>query len=318
MEVAPDLSGTTLTVYSGRSESLVGPLLEQFETATGATVEIRYGDSAELGSLLLEEGDRTPADVFFSQDAGALGAVAAAGLLAPLAQETLDHVPAEFRAADGTWVGTSGRARVLAWSTERLTEADLPASVADLTDPTWKGRIGWVPTNASFQAFITALRVLQGDDAARAWLEGMLANEPVVFEGNTQAVEGIAAGEVDIALVNHYYLLRLIAENGEDYPVANHFFPAGDPGALVNVAGAGALAASDTPEAAAALVDWLLSPEAETYVATQTFEYPMVGTVAPDPRLPALDEIGSPLVDLGQLADLQGTVALLQEVGALD
>jgi iron(III) transport system substrate-binding protein len=318
MSEIPDLTGTTLIVYSGRSDSLVGPLFEQFQTATGATIEVRYGESAELGSLLLEEGDRSPADVFFAQDAGALGAVAAAGLLAPLAQETLDKVPAEFRATDGTWVGTSGRARVLAWSTERVTEAELPASVVDLTDPAWKGRIGWIPTNASFQAFVTALRVLQGEDAARAWLEGILANEPVVFDSNTLAVEGIAAGEVDVALTNHYYLLRLIAENGEDYPVANAFFPAGDPGALVNVAGAGALASSDTPEAAAALVDWLLSTEAETYVATQTFEYPLVGTVAADPRLPALTEIGSPLVDLGQLADLQGTVALLQEVGALD
>lgn len=314
----PDLAGTTLTIYSGRSESLVGPLLEQFQAATGATVEARYGDSAELAALLLEEGDRSPADVFFSQDAGALGAVAAAGLLSPLDAETLARVPEEFRAADGTWAGTSGRARVLAYSTERLTEADLPASVLDLTDPSWKGRIGWAPTNASLQAFVTALRVLQGDDAARAWLGGILANEPVVYEGNTQAVEGIAAGEVDVALVNHYYLLRLIAENGEAYPVANHFFPAGDPGALVNVAGAGALASSDTPDAAAAFVEWLLGPEAQAYVATGTFEFPLAGDVAADPRLPELSSIGSPIVDLAQLADLQGTVALMQEVGALD
>jgi iron(III) transport system substrate-binding protein len=315
---APDLSGTALTIYSGRSESLVGPLLEQFEAATGATVEARYGDSAELAALLLEEGDRSPADVFFSQDAGALGAVSAAGLLAPLDAETVALVPEGFRAADGTWVGTSGRARVLAYSTERLTDGDLPPSVLDLTDPAWKGRIGWAPTNASLQAFVTALRVLQGDEAARAWLEGILANEPVVYEGNTQAVEGIAAGEVDVALVNHYYLLRLIAENGDSYPVANHFFPAGDPGALVNVAGAGALASSDTPDAAAAFVAWLLGPEAESYVATSTFEYPLAGDVAADPRLPDLAAIGSPLVDLAQLADLQGTVALMQEVGALD
>jgi len=314
---APDLTGSTLTVYSGRSESLVGPLLERFELETGVDLEVRYGDSAELAALLLEEGDRSPADVFFSQDAGALGAVAAAGLLTTLAPATLERVPAGFRDVADRWVGVSGRARVLAWSTERLTEADLPASVMGLADPAWKGRIGWVPTNASFQAFVTALRVLQGDDAARAWLEGMLANEPVVFEGNTQAVEGIAAGEVDVALTNHYYLMRLLAENG-DYPVANHFFPAGDPGTLVNVAGAGALATSDTPEAAAMLIDWLLGADAQAFLATNTYEYPLVADVAADPRLPSLDTIGSPLADLGQLADLQGTVALLQEVGALD
>jgi len=315
---APDLTGTALTVYSGRSESLVGPLLERFEAATGADLDVRYGDSAELAALLLEEGDRSPADVFFSQDAGALGALAGAGLLAPLAQATLDQVPPGFRDPAGSWVGLSGRARVLAWSTERLAEADLPASVTDLTDPAWKGRIGWAPTNASLQSFVTALRVLAGEDAARTWLDGIMANEPVVYEGNAQAVEGVAAGEVDVVLTNHYYVMRLLAENGDAYPVANHFFPAGDPGALVNVAGAGALASSDTPEASAALIGWLLGPEAQAYVATGTFEYPLVAGVAADPRLPALDAIGSPLVDLGQLADLQGTVALLQEVGALD
>ena len=315
---APDLTGTTLTVYSGRSESLIGPLVEQFEAATGADLEVRYGDSAELAALLLEEGDRSPADIFFAQDAGALGAVAGAGLLSPLAQATLDLVPAAFRDPVGSWVGLSGRARVLAWSTQRLTEADLPASVTDLTNPAWKGRIGWAPTNASFQSFVTALRVLTGEDAARAWLEGIMANEPVVYEGNTQAVEGVAAGEVDVALVNHYYLMRLLAENGDAYPVANHFFPAGDPGALVNVAGAGVLASSDTPDASGALIDWLLGPEAQSYVATGTYEYPLISGVTADPRLPALDAIGSPLVDLGRLADLQGTVALLQEVGALD
>lgn len=315
---SPDLTGTTLTVYSGRSESLVGPLLERFETASGATLEVRYGESAELAALLLEEGDRSPADVFLSQDAGALGVVAGAGLLTSLPQPTLDRVPAAFRDPAGTWVGLSGRARVLAWSTERLTEADLPASVTGLTDAAWKGRVGWVPTNASFQAFVTELRVLAGEDAARAWLEGMLANAPVVFEGNTQAVEGVASGEVDVALVNHYYLMRLLAENGADYPVANHFFPAGDPGALVNVAGTGVLTASDAPEAATALIDWLLGADAQAFVASETFEYPLVADVPADPRLPAIETIGSPLVDLGQLADLQGTVALLQEVGALD
>jgi len=315
---SPDLTGTTLTVYSGRSESLVGPLLERFEQATGATLEVRYGESAELAGLMLEEGDRSPADVFFSQDAGALGAVAEAGLLTALPQPTLDRVPAAFRDLAGSWVGLSGRARVLAWSTERLTEADLPASVTGLTDPAWKGRVGWVPTNASFQAFVTALRVLTGEDAARAWLDGMLANEPVVFEGNAQVVEGVATGEVDVALTNHYYLMRLLVENGADYPVANHFFPAGDPGALVNVAGAGVLTASDTPEAATAFIDWLLGADAQAFIASETFEYPLVAGVPADSRLPAIEAIGSPLVDLDRLADLQGTVALLQEVGALD
>ncbi len=314
---SPD-APSSLTVYSGRSEELVGPLLEQFEAASGIAVEARYGDSAELAALLLEEGERSPADVFFSQDAGALGAVAEAGLLAPLDPEVLGRVDERFQDDEGRWVGVSGRARVLAYSTERLTEADLPSSVTDLTDPAWSGRIGWAPTNASLQAFVTAFRQLEGEEAARAWLEGIVANDPVVYESNTSAVEGVAAGEVDVALVNHYYLMRLLAENGPEYPVANHFFSGGDLGSLVNVAGVAILASSERPEAAAELVDYLLSEEAQTYFTEETFEFPLVAGMAADPGLPALDEIESPEIDLNSLADLQGTVELMRETGALD
>ena len=314
----PDLAGRTLTIYSGRSEELVGPLFERFTAETGAQVEVRYGESAELASLLLEEGDRSPADLFFAQDAGALGAVAAAGLFAPLDGPTIAVVPAAYRATDGTWTGITGRVRVLAYSTERVTPEELPGTIVAFTDPTWKGRIGWVPTNASFQAFVTELRLVLGDDAARAWLEGILANEPVVYEGNTQAVEGIAAGEVDVAFVNHYYAIRLADEAGGDYPVANHFFDAADPGTLVNVAGAGIPASADDADVAAAFVAWLLRPEIQAWFVGAESEYPLVAGIPADPRLPAIETIRSPLDDLGRLADLAGTIALLQEVGALD
>lgn len=307
-----------LTVYSGRSESLVGQLLETFGQQTGIAVSVRYGDSAELAALLIEEGDRSPADVFFAQDAGALGAVSAAGLLSPLEAGSLERVDAPFRDPAGLWTGVSGRARVAAYSTERVAQSELPSSIAAFTDPAWKGRLGWVPTNASFQAFVTAYRILQGEEAARDWLLGILANEPVAFESNTTAVQGVAAGEADVAFVNHYYLLKLIAEHGEAYPVANHFFAAGDPGSLVNVAGVGILAASRQPEAAALLVEFLLGEEAQAWFQAQTFEYPLAGELSPDPRLPDLGTIGSPDLDISQLADLQGTVELLREVAALD
>jgi iron(III) transport system substrate-binding protein len=307
----------SLTVYSGRSESLVGPLFERFEAETGIDVEVRFGDSAELAALLLEEGDRSPADLFFSQDAGALGAVAASGALASLDPAVLERVEPLFRDPEGHWVGTSGRARVAAYSTEQPDLA-LPDSVHGFTDPAWRGRLGWVPTNGSFQAFVTALRLLEGDEAARAWLKGILANAPVAYDGNAAAVEGVAAGEVDAALVNHYYALELAAEHGGDFPVANHYFAAGDPGSLVNVAGVGQLATAANPGAAAALVDFLLGTEAQTYFADTTFEYPLIEGVTPDPRLPALDSIEAPDIDLSDLADLQGTVALLRDVGAID
>jgi iron(III) transport system substrate-binding protein len=314
---ASPVAGGTVVVYSGRSEELVGPIIEQFEAATGIDAEVRYAGTSELAATILEEGDNSPADVFFSQDGGALGALAAEGRLATLPTDLTDLVDARFRAADGTWVGVTGRARVLAYDTRELAEADLPASVLDLADPAWKGRVGWVPTNASFQTFVTALREAQGDEATLEWLKAMQANEPKVYDGNAAALEAVAAGEVDVALINHYYLFQAIAEGGADLPVANHFFTGGDPGALVNVAGVGILQGAANAAAAETLARYLLGEEAQAYFATETFEYPLRGGVAVDERLPALAEIQSPELDLSDLADLEGTLRLLQEAGVL-
>ena len=265
---------------------------------------------------MLEEAERSPADVFFAQDAGALGAVAEVGLFAPLPGSLLARVPNTYGDAEGEWVGISGRARTVAHTTTE--EVELPDSILGFTDPVWAGRIGWAPANGSFQSFVTALRVVEGEDVARDWLAGILANDPVAYPKNTAAVEGVAAGEVDVAFVNHYYLLRLLEEHGEDYPVTQSFFAGGDPGALVNVAGVGLLASSDQPDAATALIDYLLGEESQRYFAESTFEFPLVAGIPADPRLPAIDELDVPDVDLSELADLQGTVTLLREVGAID
>jgi iron(III) transport system substrate-binding protein len=312
----PAASGSgALVVYSGRSESLVGPLIERFETETGIDVQVNYAGTSELAATILEEGDASPADVFFSQDGGALGAIAEEGRLAALPQATLDKVAPAFRSPGGLWVGVSGRARVAAYNTDELTPADLPASILDFTDPEWKGRLGWAPSNASLQSFVTALRVIEGEDAARAWLEGIQANEPKVYEGNSQALQGVAAGEIDVAFINHYYLLAALAEG--DLPVANHFFPGGDPGALINVAGAAILTTAKNPTAAQAFVDFLLADESQAYFAEETFEYPLVAGVPADDRLTPLDDIAAPDIDLSDLADLQGTIELMQGVGVL-
>lgn len=313
---ASDAEGS-LTVYSGRSEELVGPILARFEEQSGLDVEVRYAGTSELAATILEEGEASPADVFFSQDGGALGALAAEGRLATLPDEVLAAVDPRFRSPEGAWVGVTGRARVLAYDTRELEEADLPASVEGLTDPAWKGRVGWVPTNASFQTFVTALRVQLGEDGAREWLAAMQANEPKVYEGNAAALEAVRAGEIDVALINHYYLFQAQAESGEEYPVANHYFTGGDPGALVNVAGVGILDTADHPAAADALVRFLLDEEAQTYFSEETFEYPLVTGIAADPRLPALADIEAPDLDLSDLADLEGTLTLLTEVGIL-
>lgn len=311
---AGDTGGGSLVVYSGRSEELVGPLIEQFEEASGTDVDVRYGETAEMAAQILEEGGNSPADVFFGQDAGALGALAAEGRLVELRDEQLDPVPDGLKDDGGRWVGTSARARVVVYNSEKLTEDELPDSILDFTDPAWKGRLGWAPTNGSFQAFVTALRVLEGEDGARAWLEGIKANEPAVFDGNTAIVEAVGAGEIDAGFVNHYYAFELKATN-PGLPVANKLFGGGDPGGLVNVAGAGILDTAANVDEASAFIDFLLSLDAQTYFAETTFEIPLVEGVAPVDGVPTLAELTLPDIDLNQLDDLAGTLALLTDVG---
>jgi iron(III) transport system substrate-binding protein len=305
-----------LVVYSGRSEELVGPIIERFSEESGIEVAVRYGDTAEMANLILTEGENSPADVFFAQDAGALGAVAEEGLLAALPEEILGEVDDRFHSPDGEWVGLSGRARVVVYNTDNVSPDELPESIFGFTDPEWSGRIGWAPTNGSFQAFVTALRVLEGEDRAREWLEGIEANDPSVYEGNNPALDAVIAGEIDVAFINHYYLMQRLAEE-PNVPAANFFLTDGDPGALVNVAGAGILDTSDQAEAARELIAFLLSEEAQTYFAEETEEYPIAAGVEPDPELPTLEEIGTPEIDLSDLSDLEGTLQLLQEVGVL-
>ena len=310
-------SDDPLTIYSGREEELVEPLLEQFTDETGIEVEVRYGDSAELAATIAEEGENSPADVFFAQDPGSLGSVDAQ--LAELPMETLERVDAGFRDADGRWVGTSGRSRVIAYNTDELSEADVPDSVFDLTDPVWKGRIGIAPTNASFQAFVTAMRLSEGDDVTRKWLVDLQENDPKEYEKNTPIVEAVAAGEVDLGLVNHYYLY-LVQEEQPDAPIANHFLEAGDPGALVSVAGAGILASSDQTDDAERFVEFLLSDEGQRFYVDEAeeAEYPLVAGIDPKPGLPPIQELAGPDVELTAFgAELERTLEMLRETGYL-
>lgn len=308
---------TSLTVYSGRDEEFIGPLYERFEEETGVELDVRYGDSAELAATILEEGESSPADVFVSQDAGALGVVADEGLLAQIDQEILDRVDERFRSPDGLWVGASGRARVIAYNTEAVSEEELPDTVFDLTGPEYEGRLGFPPTNASFQAFVAAMIITEGEDATREFLQGLADSDPRLFESNSDTVRAVAAGEVDLGLVNHYYRYEVEAEDGP-IPVQNHFLSGGDPGALVNAAGAGVLGGSDAPEAAMRLLDYLTSETGQTYFATETFEYPVVSGIEPREDLVPLAEIDSPQIDLSDLGEtLEPALRLLAEVGLL-
>ncbi|WP_243761615.1 iron ABC transporter substrate-binding protein [Streptomyces sp. YIM 98790] len=309
--------GDGLVIYSGRHESLVDPLLKRLEEATGTEVTIRYGNSAELAAQILEEGERTKAGLFLSQDAGALGALSKAGLLEPLPGQTLDEVEPAFRGFAGDWVGLSGRSRVIIYDPRQVEESELPASVHELTDPTWQGRVGYAPANASFQSFVTAMRVLEGDDATRQWLTGLKANGAEVYEKNTPIVDAVDNGEIALGLVNHYYWYNKAAEVGrENINARLHFLPGGDPGALVNVAGVAITAHGGQQEAAQKAVDFLLSEEAQTYFAEETNEYPLAaGVTSPNDDLPPLESLEAPEIDLTDLDSLEETLAMLQEVG---
>ena len=305
----------TLTVYSGRNPNLVDPLLDLFTEQTGIEVERRYGGTAELAAQILEEGDSTRADVFFAQDAGALGALAKADRLAPLG-EVVEQVPARYRADDGTWVGVSGRARVIAYNDRKVAAADVPESVFDLVRPEWKDRVGIAPTNASFQAFVTGMRILKGDAETEKWLRGMRANAVQEYDNNVAVLDAVDRGEVDLGLINHYYWFEKAKEVGEDALHAQlKFLEGADPGALVNVAGVGILKGTERRADADRLTAFLLGAKAQEYFRDVTFEYPVAAGVAPFEGLPPLAEVAGPAVDLSDLDSLEQTLALLEKAG---
>lgn len=316
---ASPVSGKKLVVYSGRNENLVGPLIERFKNETGIDVQVRFGETAEMAATIMEEGDNSPADVFFGQDAGALGALAQAGRLATLPDTLLAQVDPRFRSKDGQWVGTSGRARVLVYNTDQVKAEELPKEIWDLIDPKWKDNLGWAPSNGSFQAFVTALRVVESDEKAEEWLIDMIQNDVKVYASNDAIVAAVASGEIAAGLVNHYYMYRYQDEHGSDAPIANHYFPGGGAGALLNVAGAGVLGTSQHKDTATQFIAYLLSNEAQQYFAGETDEYPLAGqNIETNPSVKPLSEIAVPNIDLSNLNDLQGTLEMLQRLGALN
>jgi iron(III) transport system substrate-binding protein len=306
-------SDADLTVYSGRNETLIGDLVKDFEKSSGLTVEVRYGDSAELAAQIAEEGDNSPADVFFSQDAGALGSIEPQ--LAPLPRDVLDRVPERYRDDAGRWAGASARARVVAYDSREMKPANLPDTIMAFTRPEWKGRIGFAPTNASFQAFVSAMRLDIGDERTRQWLSGIKANQPKTYENNIQTEEAISRNEVDIGFVNHYYAYELRAEH-PDFPVRNHFLRKGDPGSLINAAGPAILSTSDSKPAAEKFVRYLLSQQGQTYFSKKLYEYPVVAGIAPPPDLPPLDSLEGPNIKLEDLGGkLRSTLQMIDQAG---
>ena len=306
---------TELTIYSGRSEEYIAPFLLQWEKESGIKLNIRYGDSAELSAQILEEGKNSPADLFLSQDAGSLGAIADAGLFTPLDSKVVAGIPAKYIAANRNWVGITARVRVFAYSLDRL--KTLPASYADLVDAKYKDQIGIAPTNSSFQAFVSALIEIQGRDVAKSWLEAMKANGAKTYLKNSNIVEAIDAGEINIGLVNHYYVWEVSESLGRPVKAAIGFFKQGDVGNLINVSGAGVMATSKKQEAAQALITFFTSAKIQQKFVTDTHEYSLLNGAASPADLPALDKTGAPSVDLNSLKNIRATQDLLIEVGLL-
>lgn len=303
-----------LTIYSGRGENLVGPLLEQFAESSGIDIDVRYGNSADLALLLAEEGDRTPADVFYSQSPGAVGFLAREGLLEPIDGDVLDAVDQRLRNESGLWVGVTGRQRVLVYNRDLVEPSELPASVFELTETQYRGRVAVAPENASFQDFVTAMRMLEGEETARAWLCAMDANDAPLYANNNSIVAAVSRGEVEMGLVNHYYNFRFLAEDPQ-LPSRNHVFR-GDVGALLIVSAATVIADTDQRDEAQQFIEFLLSEDAQRYFAQETFEYPLVPGVAPAADLPPLASLDVPDYDIEQLGgNLRQTATLITECG---
>jgi iron(III) transport system substrate-binding protein len=308
---------TSLTIYSGRDAAFVQPIMDRFSKETGITLNVRYASSAALATALVEEGQRSPADVYWSQEPGTLGLVAARGLLARLPQAVVGKVPARFSTPSRRWVGTTARSRVLVYNAQRLTPRQLPQSVWGLKNPTWKGKIGVAPTNASFQSFLGAAIHLHGEARVRDWLRGLEANDVAFYPNNTSVVQAVGRGDVEVGLVNHYYLYNLLADN-PSLPVLNHWFRAGDPGNLVLAAGIGIVSSTAKDATALRFVDFVHSKWAQRRMARGpgAAEYPVIKGVPRRPGLPALSTIDGPRYNLGRLSvDLPVAVRLLLEEG---
>ncbi len=315
MAEMPALSGE-LTVYSGRGEALVGELIEYIEDLyDDLTLRVRYAGSTELLNQILTEGDSSSADVFYSVNAGSLGVLADEGRTTDLPGEVLDLVPAEFRANSGTWTGTSGRARTIPYNTDQFDEADIPADIYAFPEDTrFEDAMGWAPAYGSFQAFVTAMRILDGDQRTREWLQGMMDAGVRRYSDEFLVAQAVADGEIEAGFANHYYTLRVQARR-EAAPI-DIAFTRNDPGAVFNVAGAAVVDTAADETLASEFVRHLLSAEAQDYFARSTFEYPLVPEVDPVGDIPPIDELDPPEdLDLSELSDLESTVELMRDVG---
>ena len=314
---ACDSGRDALTIYSGRDEALIGPLLEQFSEENDIAIDVRYGDSADLALLISEEGENTPADVFLSQSPGAVGFLATQDLLGELSEDELSAVDPRFESNDGRWIGLSARQRVLVYNEELVAEDELPDSVLDTTDEQYAGDVALAPTNGSFQDFVTAMRQIEGEDVAEQWLTDMAANDSPTYADNSSIVDAVARGEIPMGLVNHYYNYRKLEED-PDAPSRNYVFPQGDIGSLLIASTGSIISSTERQEEATQFIDYLLTDDAQQFYSNETFEYPLTEGVEPSANLPPLESLETPDVDLNDLGSgLRDTARLIEASGLL-
>ncbi|MDQ4212503.1 iron ABC transporter substrate-binding protein [Microbacterium capsulatum] len=308
-----DLAGQTITVYNAQHETLGKEWIDAFTKATGIKVQVRNGDDTEMSQQLIQEGDRSPADVFLTENSPSMTAVEKAGLFTSPGDEALKNVPTEYRPSSGKWVGIAARSTVFAYNTTKLTEAQLPKSLMDLADPSWKGRWAASPSGADFQAIVSALVQLKGAAAAEDWLKAEKSNS-VAYKGNNTAMKAVNAGEVEGAIIYHYYWFGDQAKTGENSKnVGLHYFKNQDPGAFVSISGGGVLASSKHKAAAQKFLAFITGAEGQKILQTGTsFEYPVGSDVAANAKLVPLKDLQAPTIDPATLNSKQVTDLMTQ------
>lgn len=306
-----------LVIYSGRKQSLIGPIIEQFTEISGISVSVKYGSSTEIAAQLMLEGSKTPADIFYAQDPGAIGSII--DMLEPLPSDILDKIPDWAKSDSGKWIGITGRARTLIYNTDNVKDSDLPSDLNQLCDSKWKGKIGWAPTNSSFQTMVTGMRKIWGEEKTKSWIKCMLKNEVKIYPKNTPQVEAAGKGEIDIGLVNHYYLYKFILDGGEGdkFKARNHHLTAGGPGSLVMVSPVAILNTTKNKENSHKFINFMISKIAQNYFVNDIREYPVIEGIKTHPLIRPLDQLIKPNITLSDLSDIQGSAKLLQEAGAL-
>ena len=306
-----------LVIASGWPAAVVAPVVHEFEVATGLQVAVREGSSWDLAGTLGPGEAGVATDLFLSAGAGPLGAAAEDGRLVTLPSTTLARVGADVRDAGGRWVGVDGVARAVAYDRQVLDAAELPNAIDGFTDARWDGRIGWAPTDPSFQAMVTADRILDGYDATTEWINGIVRNHPRSYADDDAILAAIGSGEIAVGFVDHEAVARRQATTGGADPVQLHLLSNRDLGSLVNVDGAGVVTGAAHPDAALRFIEWLLSPASQQAIAESTWAYPLVAGVPASPGLVPLERIARPDLDLSLLRGVSTSVDLLRAAGAL-